>query len=305
MGKRSNFERIPRDFYRTPYAAVPPLIPYLHGIRTFAEPCAGDGALVRHLEPFGLRCVYAGDISEGQDALARDHYNAADAILTNPPYTRLVMHALIKHFQRIAPTWLLIDHDWLATKQAAEYLPHCSDIVALARLKWFEGSKDTGKDNHSWYRFDSRHRGGPIFHNDRGQGVVIPSGRTGACEPCDKPEQMHGRLCEGILLTGFTLERAFDDLQWLLAEDRWRLGDRYNNVNEFLASIRLDQFRILADQRKRLAVRIKELQPEASNRTIAKMVGAGRATINRDVAGSNEPLPNGHETIEPDRKSVV
>jgi hypothetical protein len=70
MGKRSNFERIPRDFYPTPFAAVPPLIPYLHGIRTFAEPCAGDGALVRHLESFGLRCVYAGDIATGSDSPA-------------------------------------------------------------------------------------------------------------------------------------------------------------------------------------------------------------------------------------------
>ena len=56
MGKRSSFERIPRDFYPTPIAAVPPLIPHLSGIRTFAEPCCGDGALVRHLESFGLRC---------------------------------------------------------------------------------------------------------------------------------------------------------------------------------------------------------------------------------------------------------
>ena len=50
MGKRSSFERIPQDFYPTPYAAVPPLIPHLRGVRTFAEPCCGDGALVRHLE---------------------------------------------------------------------------------------------------------------------------------------------------------------------------------------------------------------------------------------------------------------
>ena len=65
MGKRSNFERRPADFYPTPRAAVMPLIPHLRGIRSFAEPCAGDGALVRHLEEFGLRCVYAGDIRTG------------------------------------------------------------------------------------------------------------------------------------------------------------------------------------------------------------------------------------------------
>ena len=88
MGKRSNFERIPRDFYPTPYAAVPPLIPHLRGVRTFAEPCCGDGALVRHLEGHGLRCVYAGDIATGQDALTLDTYGDADAIITNPPYER-------------------------------------------------------------------------------------------------------------------------------------------------------------------------------------------------------------------------
>jgi len=79
MGKRSNFERIPRDFYPTPLAAVSPLIPHLRGVRTFAEPCCGDGALVRHLESYGLRCVYAGDIATGQDALALNSYGGADA----------------------------------------------------------------------------------------------------------------------------------------------------------------------------------------------------------------------------------
>ena len=131
MGKRSNFERREADFYPTPRAAVLPLIPYIRasGIRAFAEPCAGVGALVRHLESFGLRCVYSGDISGGQDALAVDHYGAADAIITNPPHIRDLMHRLIGHFQRIAPTWLLLETDWVSTLQAVPYLGHCSDIV--------------------------------------------------------------------------------------------------------------------------------------------------------------------------------
>jgi hypothetical protein len=44
-----------------------------------------DGDLVRHLETFGLRCVFAGDIATGQDALALDTYGYADVIITNPP----------------------------------------------------------------------------------------------------------------------------------------------------------------------------------------------------------------------------
>jgi len=48
MGKRSNFERREADFYPTPAKAVQPLIPYLRaaGIRSFAEPCCGNGDLV-------------------------------------------------------------------------------------------------------------------------------------------------------------------------------------------------------------------------------------------------------------------
>jgi hypothetical protein len=200
MGKRSNFERREADFYPTPRAAVAPLIPYLRSLRTFAEPCAGDGALVRHLKSFGLRCIYAGDIRTGQDALALNYYGAADCIISNPPYTRPTMHTLIEHFQRIAPTWLLIDYDWSATKQAAEYMPHCSDIVILPRLKWFEGSKNTGKDNHAWYRFDSRYSGGPVLHNNRGHTEAIPSRRTRVCEQCHKPyepQRSSSRFCSG------------------------------------------------------------------------------------------------------------
>ena len=198
MGKRSNFERRPADFYPTPRAAVLPLIPYLHlrGIRSFAEPCAGDGALVRHLESFGLRCVYAGDIRSGQDAFALDHYGAPDCIITNPPYTRELMHSLIEHFQRVAPTWLLLETDWASTLQAVPFLPSCSDIVTIGRVKWIEGSKYTGKDNHAWYRFDIRHTTGPVFHA-RGQGEMTPP-RTGVCEQCGKryePQRSSSRFC--------------------------------------------------------------------------------------------------------------
>jgi hypothetical protein len=72
MGKRSTFERREADFYPTLRTAVVPLIPYLrlHRIRSFAEPCAGDGALVRHPKSSGALCVYSGDLRTGNDALA-------------------------------------------------------------------------------------------------------------------------------------------------------------------------------------------------------------------------------------------
>ena len=169
MGKRSEFPRRPRDFYKTPLAAVPPLIPFLNGTKRFAEPCSGKGDLVRHLGSFGLTCAYEGDMHTGKNALARDTYaRGSYNIITNPPHTRAVMHELIEHFQHIAPTWLLIDLDWAANLQAVPYLKTCSDIVVIGRVKWIENSKFTGKENYIWARFWHEHTEGPRFHNRRG-----------------------------------------------------------------------------------------------------------------------------------------
>ena len=177
MGKRSNFEPDPKDFYRTPRAAALPLIPHLRaaGVRSFAEPCAGDGALVRHLESFGLQCVYSGDIEQGQDALkltAAD-LNGADAIITNPPYDtkhrRKLMHAMILHFQSPAPTWLLLHYDWGANEHAPPFLDRCSNIVVIGRVIWMPGTKTGGMENFAWYRFDAGFTGDTVFRNDRGR----------------------------------------------------------------------------------------------------------------------------------------
>jgi hypothetical protein len=195
MGKRSaNFERRERDFYPTPYAGVLPLIPYLRGVRTFAEPCCGDGSLIRHLESFGLRCTYADDIATGQDALSVMSYGGAEVIITNPPYQRALMHALIAHFQKIAPTWLLLELDWAATKQAIPHLTHCSDIVVVGRLRWIKDSPHTGKDNFGWYRFDVRHSGGPIFRTQE----PAPAKRARPCDQCGesyRPSRADTRFC--------------------------------------------------------------------------------------------------------------
>lgn len=169
MGKRSSFQRRPMDAYQTiDPRAVDALVPFLRGVRLYAEPCCGEGHLARQLGEAGFICVWSSDISDVDtpiDALrlSKDDIGGCDAIITNPPWTRATLHPMIAHFQRIAPTWLLFDADWAHTKQAAPYLPHCSHIVSVGRLKWIEGSKNTGKDNCAWYRFDARHTDGPRF----------------------------------------------------------------------------------------------------------------------------------------------
>jgi DNA modification methylase len=101
--------------------------------------------------------------------------------------------------------------------------------------------------------------------------------------------EIYGRLKEGAFIAGFTFERACTHLEWLLEEDRWKLGGTYDDVNAFLTSIKLDQFRIVAEQRKRLAQRIKALQPTASQRAIARVVGVTNVTVHRDLAAENGP----------------
>jgi hypothetical protein len=197
MGKRSSFPRRPLDFYATPARAVLPLIPFLRAerIRTFAEPCCGDGALVRHLESFGLRCIYAGDISAGQDALLRDDYGGADVNITNPPHTWAMLRPLIGHFQRIAPTWLLLTMDWASNKYATPFLPACSDIVSIRRVRWIHGTKDDGKDNFAWYRFDARHTAGPLFHWRDRPPLTQRAATCTTCSATFQPRRSDSRFC--------------------------------------------------------------------------------------------------------------
>ncbi|MFH5773566.1 class I SAM-dependent methyltransferase [Paracoccus sp. NGMCC 1.201697] len=170
MGKRSSFERRERDFYPTPREAVAPLIPHLQYGDMFIEPCAGDGALVRALEHYGMSCVEATDIQPAAsdirqfDALDEDLDLVAEGavwIITNPPWSRDLLHPMIRHFSRICPTWLLFDADWMHTRQSAEFLPLLRKVVSVGRVKWIPDSKMTGKDNCCWYLFDA-HQSGPV-----------------------------------------------------------------------------------------------------------------------------------------------
>jgi len=163
MGKRSSFERKPRDFYPTPIEAVYPLLDHLPDGFRFTEPCAGDGALIEHLETKGI-CIWASDIepqavgiyNRSYYQLGSDEIIKSDYIITNPPWDRKVLHPMIEHFIKFKPTWLLFDADWIHTKQSIPYMTMCRKIVSVGRIKWFGNM--TGKDNCAWYLFD---KGGP------------------------------------------------------------------------------------------------------------------------------------------------
>lgn len=176
MGRRSSYKKRKNDKYLTPYKAVLPLLPFLAPNTKFVEPCAGDGRLIRWLERHGHECVGAMDI-EPQD-LFIPVGNALDgwpwnwplwhgSVITNPPWSRHLLHPMIEHFMKHAAdgVWLLFDAAWKHTGQARPYLPHCSHIVNVGRVRWIEGTTQDGKDDSCWYRFDIRHVDGPRFYN--------------------------------------------------------------------------------------------------------------------------------------------
>lgn len=163
MGKRSNFERVERDFYPTPLSAVIPLVHHLPRIKfTYIEPCAGDGALISHLSETSTgECVASLDIEPQKKGITKaDALNFdlsiydTNYIITNPPWNRKILHPMIETFSKDFKVWLLFDADWSHTQQAAPYMKYCSKIVSVGRVKWIPGSASQGKDNCAWYLFD-------------------------------------------------------------------------------------------------------------------------------------------------------
>lgn len=154
MGKRSSFKRVEKDYYPTiDVRAWQALKPHMPETFTYAEPCYGEGHLSRMIEG---DMVYASDLErDGICALtiSEDDLNGADFIITNPPWSRNILHPMINHFRMLRPTWLLFDADWAHTKQSSEYMKYCEKIVSVGRLIWIEGTKTSGKDNCSWYLF--------------------------------------------------------------------------------------------------------------------------------------------------------
>jgi len=159
MGRRSNFDRIPKDRYFTwDPRAVPPLLAHLPRGFRYKEPCAGAGDLIRQLEPYAS-CVEARDIEPAADFIATGdmmdmQLGDADGFLTNPPWTRSLLHPLIKHLSDQGPTWLLLDAAWAGTKQALPFQTRCRKIVIIGRLKWIPGSAWDHKEDSAWYLFD-------------------------------------------------------------------------------------------------------------------------------------------------------
>lgn len=184
MGKRSNFERNERDFYPTPFEAVLPLLPHLEPGTAFVEPCAGDGALIRHLESAGHVCTRAYDLEPLADGIAkRDALDVCNPLgtlfITNPPWDRAFLHPLIRHLIQDGEAWLLFDADWMHTVQAGPFEAMLRAVVSVGRVKWMPDSDSTGKDNAAWYKFGAPRAGAFPVLRLRNGGVLSNPNQTG------------------------------------------------------------------------------------------------------------------------------
>lgn len=187
----------PRDFWSTIDArCIPPLLAHLQFGARYAEPMAGDGALVRLLGDHAV-CVWAADLEPQNASIARGDALAceigeADMFISNPPWTRSLLHALIVYLSDQAPTWLLFDSDWLNTGQAGRFMDRCRKVVHVGRLIWIPGTTNAGFTSCSWYLFDKPRAGNtPLFY-------------AHGCKPPEADRRVH-RICAdcGVMIDRF------------------------------------------------------------------------------------------------------
>lgn len=160
----------PRDYWRTIDAkARGPLIPHLPRGVEYAEPMAGDGSLIRILGP-EITCVWAADLEPQAEGIAQGdvlkcELGAAQMFITNPIWTRKLLHQVVIHLSNLAPTWMLVDSDWASTAQFGRLSSRCRRIVYIGRLIWIEGTTNPGFSSCAWYLFDKPiPRSAPVFY---------------------------------------------------------------------------------------------------------------------------------------------
>ena len=162
MGKRTTFEKRPRDFYATPAEAVSPVVIHLTNGQTFYEPCHGAGDLIQHLKSYGYECSGSGDIADGQDALSIEDVEG-DVFITNPPWTWKILNPLINHLSGMKPTWLLLNADLMHNKRMASHMRNCQKVVSVGRISWMQNGV-SGFENCAWFLFNKRHNGNTEFY---------------------------------------------------------------------------------------------------------------------------------------------
>ncbi len=98
----------------------------------------------------------------------------------------------------------------------------------------------------------------------------------------------YGRLLESAYVSEHGIDRACAMLELLIEDDRWMsVGPGYDDIDTFLGTITLAEFKISVERRKKLVKLLSERR--ATQRAAAKMLGVDHRTIGRDLQGENAP----------------
>ena len=173
MGKRSEFEKKPRDAYFTiDPVAVERLAPYLpeKPFKRFVEPCAGGADLVKALMEQHMVCQAAYDIEPQSPhviqrnclTLTESDLYGVDMFITNPPFTWKVLQPIMDHLINLRPTWLLLPADYMHNVRMGPYMKKCGKVVSIGRMYW-EENKKKGVDNYAWFLFNKDFEGKTEF----------------------------------------------------------------------------------------------------------------------------------------------
>lgn len=77
--------------------------------------------------------------------------NYAEVVITNPPYSKWMLHPIIDNLVQIAPTWMLLSSDFMHRRASAPYMKRCEKVVSAGQIRWFGDS--TGRYTSCWYLF--------------------------------------------------------------------------------------------------------------------------------------------------------
>ena len=146
MGKRSDYDKVPRDkYYTIDRNAVPDsFLEYISG-HTYAEPCYGGGDLEGLIGDMA-GCKWRSDLDPDPDVpvlrkdattLTRKDLSECDLIVTNPPFTWELLQPLLDHLPTLTQTWLLLPANIMHNKRMAPYMEKCNWVVSVGRLYWF------------------------------------------------------------------------------------------------------------------------------------------------------------------------
>lgn len=174
----SQYERIANEKYYTPAWVTEALIS-VEPFTAVWDPAGGDGGILFGLAPSLLARSWASDISPDAAHVAhRDFFDCPDAngadIITNPPYgsgsrlaVRFIEHALNltqPHGGKVAML-LKVGFDSAGGRRHlfADHPAFAAEYRLTKRIRWTNlPQSDAGPtENHSWFVWDWRHRGGP------------------------------------------------------------------------------------------------------------------------------------------------